>query len=630
MATSSPPAPPRRLPTLIPPSPAVLMSRALKPPDSNTQFGSEYAAEMRRIAREVAAHSPRTLQKELGPSEIGTPCLSGDTEVVTRNGLRKIADIASDGEAELLVPLLYSGSDIRKRWGRFQRAPVSNFGIRELLKVTLRRAQETKIIHATADHHWYRSYWSGKIKKQERLTTTELKKGHRLTQLRRARPLTTTMMPFAVAQGFVFGDGTKGTDDDRHQPATLNLYHNGKDEALLPFFPGEHSEYQASDKAYPYTIIRGLPRFWKKLPPIDESTSFLMSWLAGYFAADGTVTEEGHCSISSANPAYLDFVRNIAAICGIGYGQIQCEMRRGISGNQVQKEKTALYRLSLRRWDLPTWFFLTERHLERVKSTSSNVERDPHWIVESVESTGRMEPVYCATVDGVGAFGLADDLMTGNCDRQVVGKLAGIPATNHVVDPWASIVGIAIHAWLAEAFRSDNERYSYVRWLAEFRVHPHPDHPGTGDLYDFYKKACVDHKGLGDTTAAALRKHGPPQRYFVQLLAYRRGFQLMGLPVEHILIVVWPRTKSTLDPLYVWHHIPTPDDDIFLDQIFELMSVRKAMAEGVRAGQLTLNDITPTPDDEECYFCPFYRPDVLHDRNATGCAGHHLLPGRTK
>lgn len=37
------------------------------------------------------------------------------------------------------------------------------------------------------------------------------------------------------------------------------------------------------------------------------------------------------------------------------------------------------------------------------------------WVVAAVTPTERVEEVYCATVDGVGAFGLADGLMTGNC-----------------------------------------------------------------------------------------------------------------------------------------------------------------------------------------------------------------------
>lgn len=67
------------------------------------------------------------------------------------------------------------------------------------------------------------------------------------------------------------------------------------------------------------------------------------------------------------------------------------------------------------------------------------------------------------------------------CDRQVAGKMAGIPTTNHVVDPWPSIVGTAGHAWLDKAFKAENARHG-LRWVPENRVTPHPDHPGTADL----------------------------------------------------------------------------------------------------------------------------------------------------
>src|SRR6478609_6341757 len=41
------------------------------------------------------------------------------------------------------------------------------------------------------------------------------------------------------------------------------------------------------------------------------------------------------------------------------------------------------------------------------------------------------------------------------CDRMVAGKMAAIPSTNNVVDPWASIVGTALHSWLEKAFAAE-------------------------------------------------------------------------------------------------------------------------------------------------------------------------------
>ena len=47
--------------------------------------------------------------------------------------------------------------------------------------------------------------------------------------------------------------------------------------------------------------------------PIDESVSYLYGWLAGYFAADGCVAEDGTVILNSADRADLEFVADEAA-----------------------------------------------------------------------------------------------------------------------------------------------------------------------------------------------------------------------------------------------------------------------------------------------------------------------------
>ena len=96
------------------------------------------------------------------------------------------------------------------------------------------------------------------------------------------------------------------------------------------------------------------------------------------------------------------------------------------------------------------------------------------------------------------------------CHRLVVGKMAGQPITNHVVDPWPSIVGTAVHAWLATAFERENEINGVIRWLTERRVAADPRYPGTADLYDGYELALVDHKVLGPTTMARVQSAAGP------------------------------------------------------------------------------------------------------------------------
>lgn len=209
------------------------------------------------------------------------------------------------------------------------------------------------------------------------------------------------------------------------------------------------------------------------------------------------------------------------------------------------------------------------------------------------------------------------------CDRQVAGKFAALPATNHVIDPWPSIVGTACHAWAADAFTADNERQGYARWIAEMRVTPHPDHPGTADLYDAHEAAVVDHKFLGESSMAKIRKN-PPRKYRVQLHLYGRGYTNLGLPVNRVVLAAYPRTAGSLDGLYVWEEATnTPESNALLQLVYEQTAYRRELARRLLTGELAFLDIAADNTEdvaEECYFCPFYRPQARHD-NVGGCPG---------
>lgn len=212
------------------------------------------------------------------------------------------------------------------------------------------------------------------------------------------------------------------------------------------------------------------------------------------------------------------------------------------------------------------------------------------------------------------------------CDRQVAGKMAALPSTNHVADPWPSIVGTACHAWAAEAFTADNTRGGVLRWIAEQRVTPHPDHPGTADLYDALEQAVVDHKFLGESSMAKIRKD-PPRKYVVQLLLYGLGYLRLGLPVRRVALAAYPRTAATIDGLYVWERPFTdaagqllPENLELLETVFADTQRRRGQADNILAQHWQLMDVPAAPDGDECYFCPFYRPQSARD-GGPGCPG---------
>lgn len=208
------------------------------------------------------------------------------------------------------------------------------------------------------------------------------------------------------------------------------------------------------------------------------------------------------------------------------------------------------------------------------------------------------------------------------CDRQVVSKMTAQPLTNHVIDPWPSVMGIAGHALLAEWFERENtlDGGPVPHWLPETRVIPVPEHPGTSDLFDTWELVCGDHKFLGPTTLAELKAKGPSRQYFVQLLLYGLGWRNAGWPVHRVALIGWPRAAASLDEMYVWEHKLTPADDTFINQVLYETELRKAVAKRVLAREIRIEDVPMTPGSE-CRFCPVYRPQSARD-GGPGCPGN--------
>lgn len=229
------------------------------------------------------------------------------------------------------------------------------------------------------------------------------------------------------------------------------------------------------------------------------------------------------------------------------------------------------------------------------------------------------------------------------CDRQLVGKMAGVSLgtgnSNNMHDPWASIVGTAIHAFLEEAFKWESQRLTgevrdkldwngvpgNPRWYTEKRVTPDPvsamPHPGTADLYDAATYTLNDHKCQSEGVRDKLRRHGPPHHYYMQMLLYAVGYMHEGFRVDRISLVSWPRTHSTMDDMYVWEKVITSEDIAAVSRLIELTAVREALAVFVVNREMDFWQIPATPSEADCQYCPFFRPDAAVNPNVRGCPG---------
>jgi len=159
-----------------------------------------------------------------------------------------------------------------------------------------------------------------------------------------------------------------------------------------------------------------LPREWKILPPVDESLSVLLGWLAGYFAADGHVTKNGSAVLYSAKRSNLEFVKGLCYQLGIRVSPIVAKKRRS-GGCVPDGVNNPMFGLSFSTRELPLEFWILPHHRERVESWLKNAGTKPvhSWIVQKVEDLGESSEVFCAVVPGVEKFSLADNLLTMNC-----------------------------------------------------------------------------------------------------------------------------------------------------------------------------------------------------------------------
>jgi hypothetical protein len=219
------------------------------------------------------------------------------------------------------------------------------------------------------------------------------------------------------------------------------------------------------------------------------------------------------------------------------------------------------------------------------------------------------------------------------CDRSLVGKMAGVDfgsgGGNQLHDPWASVVGTALHAFMEQAFTWDSEHgLNPGRWFTERRVTPDPaavsPHPGTADLYDALYSSVVDWKMQSEAIRLRLRKDGPPFHYYVQMLLYALGYMYLGYPVERVVLVSWPRTKSSMDDVYAWEKTITNDDLLVVEDVLGKTAIREQLAVYVAQGALSFWDVPPTPSAADCTYCPYFNPAALRDGTAKGCPGTSL------
>jgi hypothetical protein len=320
-------------------------------------------------------------------------CLTPDTRFITSQGIKALGECIGQS-----VRVLGKG-------GGWKDAEIKSFGKQATYTIRLRRYSDEKTITATADHQWPVRKAAGRTDSVFR-TTLGLKPGHRIAGMYGQVLHNVTPSAIGIMAGFTFGDGTAPTiaaSRGQNQPARAYLC-GDKDTALLPYFAGCRTKVEDGK-----TTVLDLPRAWKSAPDLAESQSYLYGWLAGYFAADGSVSN-GSATISSANRTNLEAVRDVAARLGMATGRIRTERRCGYGSEPTDLHGVALVMATLRED-----FFLIPEHRARFLKTQDVRVRPADWTIVSVDPTNRVEEVMCAVVPDGNVFTLEDNILTHNC-----------------------------------------------------------------------------------------------------------------------------------------------------------------------------------------------------------------------
>jgi len=327
-------------------------------------------------------------------------CFAAETEVITRNGTRRIKDLHQS-----------LGEQVMDGNGRWVDADVRWFGQQSLVKISLKRNKQTKDIFATADHRWF-ARWSDSKSKFVECTTDDLRPGMILRSGMPNGAQNTNLSPVGACAGIVFGDGVCTPHS-----TYVDLW-GDKNIDLLHLFGEQRRASVESDPrcALPKVRVFDMPRSWKSHPSLDEGASFLLGWMAGYFAADGCVSKTGQAVLSSARREDLEWFRTVANVVGIGtYGITKSVTDKAPPGQPLRT--ATLYQVGLVASSIPDGFFLISEHADRfAASRASRVRADrTQWTVGSVEATERIEDVYCAVIPTTASFVLEDHILTGNC-----------------------------------------------------------------------------------------------------------------------------------------------------------------------------------------------------------------------
>ena len=202
------------------------------------------------------------------------------------------------------------------------------------------------------------------------------------------------------------------------------------------------------------------------------------------------------------------------------------------------------------------------------------------------------------------------------CVRKTAYKLLDWKKTNGSTDPWPSISGTAIHAWLAEAFDDVYDGEENKLYLVEHPVKVNDELGGTVDLFDIEAGMVIDHKCVGASAMKSRKKDGMTHQQRVQINLYGLGLENAGYEVRQVALAFYP-LGGRLDGL---HTIVEPYSRQLANDSIARFKDAQALLWQLDPQNVPSNwGLIPATTSRMCMYCPFYLPSSLN--LSAGCPG---------
>lgn len=205
------------------------------------------------------------------------------------------------------------------------------------------------------------------------------------------------------------------------------------------------------------------------------------------------------------------------------------------------------------------------------------------------------------------------------CDRQIAYRVAGIPEVNLRQDPWAAIIGTAIHRWLQEAVDQwVNLQDGPQRLFTEIELDLDSLITGHCDLYDAETETVIDWKTVGPNALKDVEAGRISVGYMIQTQIYGYLFVQQNIPVKRVALVFIPRASS-LNRLRVWSAVY--DETVALTALERVYRIASEVINWDLLNQSHRWASVSAEGGDHCGFCPWFEAHRLTDADATGCPG---------